>query len=239
MVCMRCDRAVALRRSRASCAILLAMCALVAAGCHAWSPASYYPPQVRLGPPPPQPNPALVTALDRDLVWDQIVDVVDNYFQIKNEDRVRLVGDLLTEGRIDTYPRGASTLLEPWNHDSLGFAERLECTLQSIQRTGMVRVMPAQGGYLVEVQVIKELEDVRSPDTGTVSLANAQALRNDNSLQRVTSPVAGEPPTIGWLDYGRDFVLEQLILAEIQERLGGQGARFKARSSKGRCCKAP
>ncbi len=99
--------------------------------------------------------------------------------------------------------------------------------------------MPAQGGYLVEVQVLKQLEDVRSPDTGTVSLANAQALRNDNSLQRVTSPVAGEPPTIGWLDYGRDFVLEQLILAEINERLGGQGAPIQGTIVEGPVLQGP
>ncbi len=62
-----------------------------------------------------------------------------------------------------------------------------------------------------------------SPETGAVSLANPQALRNDNSLQRVTNPVGGAQPTIGWIGLGRDTALEQVILAHIQERLSGYG----------------
>ena len=60
-----------------------------------------------------------VSSMDRDLVWDQVVDVVDDYFRMQHEERVRLVGDLLTEGRLDTYPRSGSTIFEPWNRDSV------------------------------------------------------------------------------------------------------------------------
>ncbi len=201
---------------------LLLVCCALAAGCRAFVPARYEPPELPIMPAP-QPNPALVTVLDRDLVWDQVVDVVDDYFRIQNEERVRLVGDLLTEGLVKTYPRGGSTIFEPWNSDSVNLYEKVESTLQSIRRWAMVRVMPAQGGYSIEVQVFKELEDVRSPETGAVSLANSQALRNDDALQRVTNPVGGAQPTLGWIGIGRDTALEQVILAKIQARLGGLG----------------
>src|SRR5271167_2776179 len=101
---MRRDRTDVTRHRHALRVAALAICALVALGCHAWSPATYVPPEFDYGPPPPQSNPAFVPVMDRDLVWDQVVDVVDNYFQIAREERVRLVGDLLTEGRLDTYP---------------------------------------------------------------------------------------------------------------------------------------
>lgn len=198
-----------------------AFCALLAAGCGApWSASSYMPPKIGIVPLPlPQGNPAIVSSLDRDLVWDQVVDVVDDYFRIQREERVKLVGDLLTEGRIDTYPRSGSTIFEPWNNDTVTPYERWESTLQSIRRIALVRVVPTEGGFLVEVQVIKELEDVPRPESGAVSVHNSQALRNDDALRRVANPTAGQQPTLGWIDLGRDAALEQQMLAEIQARL--------------------
>jgi hypothetical protein len=221
---MRRDRTVSRGRSPSGRLLIVVWAALTLAGCRAFVPASYTPPEVSFVPPPPQTNPTLIASMDRDFVWDQIVDVVDDYFRIQKEERVRLVGDLLTEGRLDTYPRGAATLLEPWSKDSATPYDRLEATLQSQRKRALVRVIPDQAGFLVEVQVFKELEDVASPDTGAVSLANPQALRNDNSLQRVTNPVGGAQPTLGWIGLGRDPALEQVILARIQERIGGFGA---------------
>jgi hypothetical protein len=220
---MRCDRAVSGRWCPAArlCAVLL--CTWTIAGCNAWSPPSYVPPELAFGPPPPQPNPVLVTVMDRDLVWDQVVDVVDDYFRIQQEERVRLVGDLLTEGRLDTYPRGGSTIFEPWNGDSADLYERWESTLQSIRRTALVRIIPAEAGFLVDVQVNKELEDVSRPETGAISSTNTTALRNDAALRRVTNPLAGPPPTIGWIPQGRDTALEQEILTHIQARLSNYG----------------
>jgi hypothetical protein len=221
---MRSAFAVSRLRRAARLAIGLA-CALALSGCNAFQPATYAPPDLAFGPPPPPPpNPIIVNVMDRDFVWDQVVDVVDDYFRIQKEERVRLIGDLLTEGRIDTYPRSGSTILEPWNKDTVTAYDRWESTLQSIRRTAIVRVIPAQGGFLVDVQVFKYLEDVPRPDTGAVTLANSAALRNDNSLERVTNPVTGQQPTLGWIEKGRDINLEQVILCHIQDRLAGQGA---------------
>jgi hypothetical protein len=191
---------------------------------------------VVLGPPIPN-NTILVPALNRDYMWDQIVDVVDDYFQIDQEDRVKLVGDVQTEGRIDTFPIPGATLLEPWRRDSVNYHERLESTLQSIRRRGFVRVIPDPhgNGYLVEVTVTKELEDVPHPINGS---AGASTFRYDTSLQRDTEfdadphRIPGDPArpngpravTGGWIPIapdGRDHALEQEMLAKIQARLGG------------------
>ena len=201
----------------------MALCALMVVGCGAFQPATYIPPEGSFGGAPPMANPALVPLTDRDFVWEQVVDVVDDYFRIQKEERVRLVGDILTEGRIDTYPRSASTIFEPWNKDSVTAYQRWEATLQSQRRIGLVRVIPAPQGFLIDVQVFQQLEDVARPESGAVTLANSAKLRNDNSLKRVESPVGGQQETIGWIGQGRDTILEQTILAQIQSRLAGYG----------------
>ncbi|MEX2113270.1 MAG: hypothetical protein WD845_08800 [Pirellulales bacterium] len=195
------------------------LCAPLAAGCGALAP-----PEVAFAPPPLPQNPITVAVMDRDFVWDQVVDVVDDYFRIQKEDRVKLVGDLLTEGRIDTYPRTGSTIFEPWNKDSVTPYQRWEATLQSLRRTAIVRVVPSPAGFDIDVQVYQELENLERPESGAVTYANSAALRNDNSLKRVENPIGGRPPTLGWIGQGRDGILEQQILSDIQARLAGYAA---------------
>lgn len=167
-------------------------------------------------------NRILVPVVDQDQVWEQVVDVVDDYFKIEHEERIRLVGDILTEGRLETFPRSGSTLLEPWNKDSVTAYEQLESTLQSTRRRASVRVAPAEGGYEVELFVTKEFEDVGQRPHAAASQSN---LRHDSGLRRLNQPVGGDRPTIGWIGKGRDLALEQAILGEIQARLGGGPAR--------------
>ena len=64
----------------------------------------------------------------------QAVDAVDDYFRIEREERVRLIGGVLTEGRIDTFPIIGSTIFEPWRKDSTPGYEKVHATLQSIRR---------------------------------------------------------------------------------------------------------
>lgn len=170
--------------------------------------------------PPPVPrvyqNPLAIPQADRDLVWDQIVDVVDNYFDVEREDRVRLEGNVLTVGRIDTVPEPGSTFLEVFKGDSATPYEKLESTLQSIRRRALVQVVPTESGYLVDVAVYKELEDVPQPELATAGRAT---LRHDTSNRR-TLPGGGEQPaTQGWIPLGRDPALEQRMLHEIYLRL--------------------
>lgn len=162
-------------------------------------------------------NPTFVPATNRDVFWDNVVDVTDDYFKVVREDRVRQVGDLLTEGQIETRPEIGSTLLEPWNGDSVSYYQRVESTLQSIRRQCVIRVIPDQGGFLVDVQVYKELEDVFRPQHAT---ASAATFRTSPSVVRYTEPIGSEPRNVGWIPVGRDTLLEQRIIARIYERFG-------------------
>jgi hypothetical protein len=160
-------------------------------------------------------NPMFLPITDHELVWETVVDVVDDYFTIRREEPVRLIGDTLAEGWLDTLPSPAATVFEPWHLDSVGLAARTESTLQSIRRWAMVQVIPAEGGYWVDVAVFKELEDVRRPEHAT---AGAATLRYDGSLTRVIDPMAEQEINEGWIPQGRDAALQQRILSHLLAR---------------------
>jgi hypothetical protein len=157
-----------------------------------------------------------IPAVDRELLWNQTVDSVDDYFRIEREDRVRVIGGVLTEGRIDTFPTIGSTMLEPWRTDSTRGYEKLHATLQSIRRRATVRVIPTEGGYLLDVTVQKELEDLDKPESAT---AGGSTLRHDGTLVRQEGAPGRYTVTLGWIPIGRDMRLEQRILADVSGRL--------------------
>ena len=194
-----------------------------------------------VGPPPVvYQNPVLAPPIDRDYFWDQLVAVVDQYFKIDREDRVRLVDNMLTLGRIDTAPELGATLLEPWRHDTVTYYDRLESTFQTIRRWARIQVVPTENGYLVDVAVFKELEDLKRPDQ---SNAGNATFRNDDSLDRFNDqtqdpttmidsfptygraqgPIGPQPFTLGWIPLGRDAGLEQKIIAQLLFRLSPPG----------------
>jgi hypothetical protein len=170
----------------------------------------------RSSAPGPIANPLFLPPVDREFLWNQTVDAVDDYFRIEREDRVRLIGGVLTEGRIDTFPTIGSTLLEPWRVDSTPGYEKLHATLQSIRRRATIRVIPADGGYLLDIVVQKELEDLDKPEHAT---AGGSTLRHDGTIVRQQGPPGRISVTLGWIPIGRDFTLEQRILADIAARL--------------------
>jgi len=178
--------------------------------------------------PPPQiqssgPNPIVVPVTNEEFAWDQIADVVSDYFTIAREQRAQREGELVTEGRIDTAPQIGATWLEPHRKDSVGSFNRWESTFQTIRRRATVRVIPDAAGYLVEVIVEKELEDLPSPEKAT---AGAAVFRGDDSLpSRRLEEVNRTRASPCWLQLGRDPLLEQRMLGEIQARLGGAAVR--------------
>lgn len=172
------------------------------------------PPRVE----PVVPNPMYVAVADRDLLWNTLVDVVDDDFQIQREERIRQDDDVLVEGRLETQPKVGASVLEPWHDDAVTPYDRWEGTLQSIRRRAQVRVIPATGGFLVEVAVFKELENVGRPDLAT---ASAATFRHDTSLERFAQPVAAQPAPAGWIPLGRDVALEQKMLTKLRNRLAG------------------
>lgn len=166
--------------------------------------------------PAPLENPLRIPPLDRELVWNQLVDAVDDYFRIEREDRMRMVGGVLMEGRIETFPTIGSTLLEPWRADSTPGYEKWHATLQSIRRRAAIRVIPTAEGYLVDVAVYKELEDLDKPEHAT---AGGATLRHDGTIVRQEGPPGRYSVTLGWIPIGRDHSLEQRILADLVARL--------------------
>lgn len=165
-------------------------------------------------------NPIAIPASRCDFVWDQIVDVVDNYFDIQTEQRVREVGSILTVGRIDTAPKTGATYMEPWRGDAADSYERLHGTLQTLRRRAVVQVIPGVDMYQIEVVVFKELEDLAKPEGST---AGSATFRTDSSFIRVEDPVGVQPITRGWIPLGRDGAMEQKLLYEILDRLGPPG----------------
>ncbi len=195
----------------------------VQCGCRHWT-APFAPPVMQISEQQALANPLLVPTHDRELLWNQLIDELDDYFQIDREQRVVEVGGVLMEGRVETFPRIGSTVLEPWRRDSTPGFEKLHATLQSIRRQATVRVIPQQNGFLVEVVVRKELEDVNQPERATVG---THTLRHDGSLLRSERGRDDGPMTLGWITLGRDVSLEQQILFELKGRLTDVGPTTK------------
>jgi hypothetical protein len=163
-------------------------------------------------------NPLYVPVANDELAWEQIADVVSDYFQIASERRARRAGGVWTEALIETAPQGGATKLEPQRGDSVGEFNRWESTFQTIRRRAAVRVTPDGGGYLVSVEVQKELENLPRPELAT---AGAATLRFDQSLpNRETIEVNPAQESALWIALGRDPALEQQMLADIQARFG-------------------
>ncbi len=79
------------------------------------------------------PNPLVVAVPDPEFFWNQLVDTIDDYFDLRTEQRIHVIGGVITEGRVETYYQPAATLLEPWRWDSTSGYEKLHATTQSLR----------------------------------------------------------------------------------------------------------
>jgi hypothetical protein len=170
-------------------------------------------PQAAVGP---LPNPLEVPVTDHEFVWNQLVDTIDDYFPIAREERIRVLGNVMTEGRIETQPTAGATVMDAFRKDRTKGFETWHGTFQSIRRQAEIHVLPSQSGYGINVIVRKELEDLDRPE---MSLVDASALRHDGSLVRPRGTQVGGSTTLGWIPVGRDADLEQKILADLYVRL--------------------
>lgn len=156
---------------------------------------------------PPTGNQLVVRSQNEELVWETTVDVLHDFlFRIAREDKVTRV--------IETEYKTGSGLLEPWHRESVGFTNRLESTLQSIRRKVTINVLPSEtGGYVVSVVAVKEEEDVEglvANSPGRATFLESQPLKRD------LNQVVGQTRPSGWVPRGRDLVLEQAIIEELQ-----------------------
>src|SRR4051794_3955786 len=152
-------------------------------------------------------KPAGCPSQDFEAVWNKTVAVVDNYFDISSENRLSRT--------IVTQPKVSATLLEPWSGDSVEVSDRLEASLQTIRRFAIIKIETAPaGGYLVKVEVRKELEDLVKPDR---QAAGRSVFNNDFPVNRAREIIGPVPVATGWIPRGRDQHLEQAILAGIRD----------------------
>ena len=161
-------------------------------------------------------NPMYVQVRDHEFLWSVVVDVVDSHFEIAREEPVRLYDSVLTEGRIDTTPKIAASIGEFWHADSVGLSERIDCTLQTTRKKGLVRVIPVVGGFQIEALVHKELEDLKSPVRSPTTNAN---LRYQSDTDPFMEKIDIDPASKGWIMLGRDTAMEDRLLLEILYRL--------------------
>jgi hypothetical protein len=202
-----------MRKTRIAAAVVswvgLAAVGLGQAGC--FSGGGLHAPHVTriFAPRPVAENPLVVPSTDFDTVWNKTVAVVDKYFDIASENRLSRT--------IVTQPRIGATLLEPWSPDSVSFTDRFESTLQTMRRFAIIKIEPApSGGYLVKVEVRKELEDLVKPDR---MAAGRAVFNNDFPVNRTREIIGPVPAPIGWIPRGRDPNLEQAILAGVRDAL--------------------
>jgi hypothetical protein len=179
-------------------------------GCNS-GPSGWKAPSVTriFSPSPVAENPLVVPSTDFETLWNKTIAVVDKYFDIESENRLART--------IKTQPQMGATIFEPWALDSTTVQDRVESTLQTIQRVAIIHIDPAStGGFLVRVQVFKMLEDMPKPVSQPAGRA---AFTNDFPINRVREIVGPVPAPLGWINKDRDPNLEQAILAGIRDAL--------------------
>ena len=187
---------------------------LLAAGC-ATGPLQENPVLIHTDNAAVTPNPVYLPYGPKvyGLVFERVLDVVDDYFEIAFSDRY--------DGRIETFPRIAPGIGQPWKPGSPDFYQRLYATFQTIRHRAVVLIMPARdGGYNVDVKVYKELEDLERPIRAT---AGSAIFRSDNQVERQYEVVDPTTYESSWIPIGRDVKLEQVILERLA-RLNMSGA---------------
>ena len=140
-------------------------------------------------------------------VFEQILDIVDDYFEISYANRY--------DGRIETFPRISPGFEQFWKPGSPDAYQRLEATLQTMRHRAAILIQPAHdGGVFVHVTIFKELEDLPRPIRAT---AGGATFRSDITVERqfeVIDPTVFESQ---WIPLGEDVKFEQLILQRIKK----------------------
>lgn len=171
------------------------------------------------------PNPLFVKTQDAQSLWEAIVDVVDNYYDIDVENPVRsyeqvgsdgAVYHYQTEGRLDTKPSIVGGASEPWRKNSAECGKKCFATLQTVRSSAVVRVVPESGGFFVYLAVYEELEDLPHPIGASVGCD----MQYNDDLSKLRQTVGERQPSKGWIPVGRNKEQEARILKEIGWRAG-------------------
>lgn len=145
--------------------------------------------------------------------------VFETCLQVLNDYQLEIQESNRYDGRIEARPRIAPGVLQLFKPGSPDMYERVLATAQTYRQRVSLAIQPADnGGYFIEVQVRKELEDLQKPVRSTVGGA---VFRSENNVERqfeVIDPVFFEP---GWLYKGRDVAMEQELIRRLTQCLGG------------------
>jgi hypothetical protein len=138
-------------------------------------------------------------------VFEKVLDILSDYFDIAYANRY--------DGRIETFPRTAPGIEQPWKPGSPDLYQRLLAFCQSIRHRAIVTITTADdGGYFIDVKVLRELEDVPQPVRST---ASSSTLRLESPLERQFDVIFPEVFESAWIPIGRDIALEQVILDRL------------------------
>ncbi len=186
--------------------LLAATVTLWLAGC-ATGPLQENPLLLRTDKVVPHENPVYIPQgpMAYAKVFEKVLDVLDDYWEIAYANRY--------DGRIETQPRTAPGLEQPWRPGSPDCYQRLLATLQSIRHRCLVSITTADdGGYFIDVKVLKELEDMPSPRRAAAGGALFMTLSTVERQYEVVEPAFSD---YGWIPIGRDGKLEQVILDRL------------------------
>ena len=152
-------------------------------------------------------SPGMPTAAAYQEVFEKTIDVLDDYFDLLPPNPY--------DGRIVSKPRIAPGYEQIWKGGNPDARGRLLATFQTIRQTATARIWAGErGGYLVSVEVEKELEDLARP---LMSRAGAAVFQEGPTVDRQLEVVGPESSVDqGWFKVGRDYALEQQILRRIR-----------------------
>ena len=197
--------------------------ALISSGC-----ASYRPPVSNLPwltKSPSENSQVLIPTNNHEALWAAISEAVGQTFTIASEEPIRVFDNVLTEGRLETEPKIGASVLEPWHDDSVALGNRVESTYQTIRRRAVVRVTPEEHGFLIQVVVYCEMEDLPRP---IKSNAVATLFRKATPDERVTQQGPILPESNGWFLIDHDPALEKQILDQILYRFRNPPSLIRA-----------
>jgi hypothetical protein len=141
-------------------------------------------------------------------LFESVLDVLDDDFDIVIASRY--------DGRIETGARVAPGFEQPLKPGSPNLYERLLATCQTYRHRCIVLIQPAEGGYVINVTVLKSLEDLANP---TREQSGASAFRTDVNIDRESEIVNPIVTSAEWIPKGRDIDYEQKILRKIRWKL--------------------
>ena len=152
-------------------------------------------------------------------LWEAMVIPVRKYFVIKSEKPCQQIGCCIDQGVLETHRTIGSTIFEPWRGDTVGMRQRWESTLHTIARRAEIRVNHVDNNtYKIVLVVKKEIENtsrVNMSRNGQEDYFLSDSRRTFNAPLYTSENESSDQ----WVVIGQDPLLEQRLLAEIEQSI--------------------